>query len=158
GRVALGVGALSVTVAAAIGLTLGVLLRSLPTSQQRVGAVVDRALVTLTAFPGLLVALAVVAALHPGFTSLVVSFTLTQVPTFMRVGMTLARARTRESGAPSSVGRGPFNPNALGLLLAQVPLSMALVIVGESTLSWLGLGMRPPSFDWGLMMSDALGR
>jgi peptide/nickel transport system permease protein len=46
--------------------------------------------------------------------------------------------------------------DALGALLGQVPISVALVILGESTLGFLGLGIRPPTPEWGGMIADGL--
>jgi peptide/nickel transport system permease protein len=169
GRVSLAIGALAVVVAGVAGLALGALLGLIPSERQRIGAVLDGTLTALTAFPALVFAFALVVALKPSFTSLVVAFTITQLPAFARLGLTLMRARGQNAADPSLAARGQSNVRAPGSLLAQASISMALVIVGASAVTFFGdpftagmttpgfLGVPQPLFDWGSMISEGRG-
>jgi len=166
GRVSLGIGTFAVVAAGVSGLALGALVGLIPSARRRSGAMVDGLLMALTAFPALVLALALAVALHPGFTSLVVAFALAQVPAFMRLGLAAMRSRRRDTTDPSLTARGPSHSKVLGLVLAQASTSMALVILGASALTFFGffqgleldpplfLGVHPPLFDWGLLISD----
>ncbi len=170
GRVSLAIGALAVVVAAVGGLALGALLGLLPRARRRTGAMVDGALTALTAFPTLFLALGLADLLHPSFTSLVAAFAILQVPTFARLGLTLMHGRGRDTADRSPVSRRQSTPKVIGLLLAQASISMAIVLVGVSALTYffgiflgpevpppLFLGVHPPLFDWGALIGDAQG-
>ena len=158
-RVALLVGVLSVAIALAGGLLLG-------TAAGFAGGWLDtvlmRAIDILLAFPYLLLALAIVAALGPGALNTTVAVGIWGVPAVTRIvrGAVLALRETeyvaaaRALGAPApALLRRHVLPNILPGLIVYATLFMANAILLEAALSFLGLGVQPPTASWGLMVS-----
>ncbi len=154
-------------VAIAIGLVGGAPLGIL---SGYYGRWLDEALMRLMdalfAFPAILLALALVAALGPGYRSAMLAIGLVTVPVFAR----LARASTlslKETGfveAARAVGSSDFRilryhilPNGLAPLIVQATVSFASAILAEASLSYLGLGTQPPLPSWGKMLEEARG-
>ncbi len=121
---------------------------------------------SLLALPGILLAIAVVASLGPGFWNLVIALSLGGWIGFAR----LARAQTlqvkelefieaaRALGASHS--RILFRhllPNILPPVLVQASIAMAGAVLAEASLSFLGLGVPPPTPSWGSMLNSARG-
>lgn len=159
-RITLYIVLLVTVIVAAIGLAIGTLAGYF-------GGVIDVALMRLTdiflAFPGLVLALAFVAALGPGLENAVIAISLTHWPGFAR----LARAETlivrssdyiaasRLQGASSA--RIIFRhvvPMCMPSVVVRATLSMAGVILTAAGLGFLGLGAQPPSPEWGAMLSS----
>jgi ABC-type dipeptide/oligopeptide/nickel transport system permease subunit len=158
-RVALLVGVLSVVIALAGGLALG-------TTAGFVGGWLDalmmRAIDILLAFPYLLLALAIVAALGPGALNTTIAVGIWGVPAVTRIvrGSVLALRETEYVGAARALGapalallRRHILPNVLPGLIVYATLFMANAILLEAALSFLGLGVQPPTASWGLMVS-----
>jgi len=158
-RVALLVGALSVAIALGGGLILG-------TASGFAGGWLDtllmRAIDILLAFPYLLLALAIVAALGPGALNTTLAVGIWGVPAVTRIvrGSVLALRETEYVTAARSLGAaGPavlrrhVLPNILPGLVVYATLFMANAILLEAALSFLGLGVQPPTASWGLMVS-----
>ena len=114
------------------------------------------------AFPGLLLAILAVAVFGPGLSAPVVALSIAYVPYVARV----TRASTlRERNLPyvealEAVGFRPFPicvrhiiPNISGLVIAQVTLGFGYAMVDLAAISYLGLGVQPPTSDWGLMVA-----
>lgn len=119
---------------------------------------------TLLAFPALILLLAITATFTPSLTTLTVSLAIVVVPTFIR----LARANTiRWSArdfvrAADNMGASPLRimfreilPNLIPSVAAYLPVVVATLIVAEGSLSFLGLGIPPPTPSWGGMINDA---
>jgi peptide/nickel transport system permease protein len=123
------------------------------------GRVVDLQL----AFPLVLLALALVALLGPSAVNVVIVFVLTGWPIFARTvrasTLTLRdrafidAARTVGAGHPRIMFRHIL-PNAVGTLIVVATFELAKVLIYESSLSFLGLGVQPPTPTWGNMMAD----
>ena len=158
-RVALLVGVLSALIAVAGGLLLG-------TVAGFVGgwldAVLMRGVEILLAFPYLLLALAIVAALGTGALNTTIAVGIWGVPTVTRIvrGSVLALRETEYVGAARALGapvtallRRHILPNILPSLIVYATLFMANAILLEAALSFLGLGVQPPTASWGLMVS-----
>jgi len=158
-RVALLVGVLSALIAVAGGLLLG-------TAAGFVGgwldAVLMRGVEILLAFPYLLLALAIVAALGTGALNTTIAVGIWGVPTVTRIvrGSVLALRETEYVGAARALGapvtallRRHILPNILPSLIVYATLFMANAILLEAALSFLGLGVQPPTASWGLMVS-----
>ena len=158
-RVALLVGVLSVLIALAGGLVLG-------TAAGFTGGWLDalmmRAVDILLAFPYLLLALAIVAALGPGALNTTIAVGIWGVPAVTRIvrGSVLALRETEYVGAARALGapapallRRHILPNVLPGLIVYATLFMANAILLEAALSFLGLGVQPPTASWGLMVS-----
>jgi peptide/nickel transport system permease protein len=158
-RVALLVGVLSVMIALVGGLVLG-------TAAGFTGGWLDalmmRAVDILLAFPYLLLALAIVAALGPGALNTTIAVGIWGVPAVTRIvrGSVLALRETEYVGAARALGapapallRRHILPNVLPGLIVYATLFMANAILLEAALSFLGLGVQPPTASWGLMVS-----
>jgi peptide/nickel transport system permease protein len=158
-RVALLVGVLSALIAVAGGLLLG-------TVAGFVGgwldAVLMRGIEILLAFPYLLLALAIVAALGTGALNTTIAVGIWGVPAVTRIvrGSVLALRETEYVGAARALGapvtallRRHILPNIVPSLIVYATLFMANAILLEAALSFLGLGVQPPTASWGLMVS-----
>ncbi len=132
------------------------------------GGIADTILMRVTdvflAFPRLILALAFVAAIHPGVTSAVIAIALTTWPPYAR----LARAETltirsadfiaavRLTGASSGrIVLRHIAPLCLGSLIVRVTLDMSAIILFAASLGFLGMGAQPPSPEWGTMIATA---
>jgi peptide/nickel transport system permease protein len=158
-RVALLVGLVSVTIAVALGLVLG-------TVAGFVGGWVDTAIMRgveiLLAFPYLLLAIAIVAALGPGVLNTTLAVGIWGAPAVTRIvrGSVLSLRETEYVGAARALGAPTravlgrhILPNLLPGLIVYATLFMANAILLEAALSFLGLGVQPPTASWGLMVS-----
>ena len=116
------------------------------------------------AFPAVLSAIMIGALLGAGPTAGVLAIATFNVPVFVRVSRAAALGiwATDYVGAARAVGRRPgaialteVLPNMAGVLIVQVTIQLALAILTEAGLSYLGLGVRPPNPSWGRMLADA---
>jgi len=159
GRISLGVGLGATSLAATIGLPLGLIGGYFG---GRFDSIIMRAMDGLLAFPALLLALTAVAVLGPSVRNIILAIGLVSVPIFAR----LVRASTlvfkqrdfveavRAMGA--SDGRIlllTILPNCLPPLTVQFTLTFATAVLTEAGLSFLGLGVRPPAPSWGMMLN-----
>jgi peptide/nickel transport system permease protein len=158
-RVALLVGLLSAAIAVAGGLLLGTLAGF---AGGWLDAVLMRAVEILLAFPYLLLALAIVAALGPGALNTTIAVGVWGVPAVTRIvrGSVLSLRETEYVGAARALGASVFAllrrhilPNIAPGLIVYATLFMANAILLEAALSFLGLGVQPPTASWGLMVS-----
>ncbi len=158
-RVALLVGVLSVLIALAGGVLLGTLAGY---AGGWLDAVMMRGIEILLAFPYLLLALAIVAAMGPGVLNTTIAVGIWGVPAVTRIvrGSVLVLRETKYVGAARALGaaapallRRHILPNILPGLVVYATLFMANAILLEAALSFLGLGVQPPTASWGLMVS-----
>jgi ABC-type dipeptide/oligopeptide/nickel transport system permease subunit len=158
-RVALLVGLLSAAIAVIGGLVLGTLAGF---TGGWLDAVMMRGIEILLAFPYLLLALAIVAALGPGALNTTMAVGIWGVPAVTRIvrGSVLALRETEYVGAARALGapatallRRHILPNIVPGLIVYATLFMANAILLEAALSFLGLGVQPPTASWGLMVS-----
>jgi peptide/nickel transport system permease protein len=162
-RVSLIAGVASVTIAASAGCLLGLLAGywSGP-----VDDVVMRVMDAVLSFPALVLALALGAVLGAGLGSVLIALGVVYAPTFARLmrGQVLT-IRTREYvqaarllGAPDwRILQRHVLPNAAMPIVVQASLSVAFAILAEASLSFLGLGVRPPEPTWGGMINAGRG-
>ncbi|MBV9543760.1 MAG: ABC transporter permease [Chloroflexi bacterium] len=129
-----------------------------------IGAIVMRFTDAMLAFPTLLLALAIMATLGAGLSNVMIAVGLSSMPRFTRLmHAEVLSIRSREFVvAARAVGAPTFwilfrhiLPNALSSVLVLATLSISTAILAEATLSFLGLGPRPPTATWGSMISDA---
>ncbi|MGA3487630.1 ABC transporter permease [Micromonosporaceae bacterium DT55] len=162
-RVSLQVGAVSVGIALAVGLTLGLLAGYY---RGWVDTVLMRCMDVLFAFPVLLLAVAIVAVLGPGLLTAMVAIGVVYTPIFARVtraGVLSVREQVFVRAAVSigtsdlRIMRRHILPNIAAPLIVQTSLSLAFAILSEAALSFLGLGIQPPAPAWGRMLFDARG-
>jgi ABC-type dipeptide/oligopeptide/nickel transport system permease subunit len=160
-RIAMTVSFGSVLVSAVIGVILGVL------AGYSEGSKLDYAIILIfdvvKSFPQLILALAIVAVLGPSLFNLITALAVTSFPFYGRI----ARAQTlslKESDfvkAARAMGlaksRMVFRhiiPNILTPIVVCVGMDMATMIVYEAGLSFLGLGVKPPTASWGIMLRN----
>jgi len=158
-RVALLVGVLSTTIAVALGLLLGT---AAGFAGGWLDAVIMRGVEMLLAFPYLLLAIAIVAVLGPGTLNTTIAVGIWGVPAVTRIvrGSVLTLRETEYVGAARALGapalsllRRHILPNVLPGLIVYGTLFMANAILLEAALSFLGLGVQPPTASWGLMVA-----
>ncbi len=125
---------------------------------------VMRLMDVLMAFPGIFLALAIIAALGTGLANVVIATAVYLVPQFARVvRASILSLREKEFvEAARALGEGDLAivtryllPNSLAPIIVQTSLRMATVLLTASGLSFLGLGVQPPSPEWGAMLSNA---
>jgi peptide/nickel transport system permease protein len=160
-RYSLVIGLGAIAVGALTGVPLGMLA-----GYQRgwLDQVVTRVIDVFLAFPGIILALVIVAILGPGLSSLVLAVGLRSFPIFARVARaeTLALrereyvqgARALGSRAARVLGRHVF-PNLASALMVIATLQMATAILIGATLTFLGVGISPELPEWGAMMNAA---
>jgi peptide/nickel transport system permease protein len=151
----------SVTAAAVIGSILGI---SAGFFRGWVDQIVSRFIDILFAFPAILLALAVVSALGSGWQNTAIAIAVVYTPIFTRVSraptLTVGGAEyikaQRVLGTPlPRILLRHVLPNVSAPIVVQVTLALSWAILTESSLSFLGLGTRPPTPSLGLMVSDA---
>lgn len=160
GRVSLLVGVTTVAVSLALGLAIGSVSGYMGGwTDQLLMRIVD----VLLAFPGILLAIAFTAVLGPGLDHVILALCLIGWTGYARLvrGEILALKETEFvqaaralGGSPARIVRLHLLPNLLLPLLIQATFGMAAAIVAEGSLSFLGLGVEPPSPSWGSMLND----
>lgn len=129
-----------------------------------VDMVTQRLVDILMAFPGILLAIVVVAVLGPGLWNAMLAVGISFVPTYVRVvRSSVLEIRTREYvEAARAVGTGNLKilwrhvlPNCLAPIIVLSTLQMASAILWASGLGYLGLGAQPPTPEWGTMLGRA---
>ncbi len=159
-RVSLSVGALAVAMSCAIGVALGLLAGYVGRWTDNV---ISGAVDLMLAFPFILLALAIVAVLGPSFVNLVIALGVTRWPIYTRV-VRAETLRLRELDfvvAARALGMtnlrmvlGHILPNLINAIVVLASLEIARMIILESSLSFLGLGVQPPTASWGSMLSE----
>jgi peptide/nickel transport system permease protein len=160
-RVSLEVGVITTAIAAFLGVGIGLMAGYF-------GGIIDTVLGRFTdavlAFPYVILALALAEAFGPSMTIILIVITFFSWAGIARIvrGQTLAIKEREYIEAARSIGAGPFRimfidilPNLLAPVLVVATLYIPNAIVFESTLSFLGLGIQPPTPSWGNMLADA---
>ncbi|AOO80156.1 ABC transporter permease [Bosea vaviloviae] len=160
GRVSLAVGLISAFAGGFIGTIMGLVSGW---SGGWVDALLMRLCDVLFAFPGLLLAIAVVALLGPGVGNVIWAVAVFSVPVFARLvrGSTLVLKQTQYVQAARSIGVSRFRlilhhilPGALPAVIVYMSLRIGSAILVGAALSFIGLGAQPPSSEWGAMLAD----
>ena len=152
-------------IAVGIGLSFGVGLGLVAAAKK---AWVEELIMRMSdftfAFPAVLSAIMLAAAVGPGMVTSITAIGIFQIPTFVRVTRASANAIwSREFVlAARASGKGAFRittehvlPNILSVLIVQATIGFALAILAEAALSYLGLGTQPPQPSWGRMLNEA---
>ncbi|MFD4574450.1 dipeptide/oligopeptide/nickel ABC transporter permease/ATP-binding protein [Streptomyces sp. NPDC058417] len=152
--------------ATALSVVVGVLVGGLSVLlPRRPREIVLRCLDTCVAFPPLILALVIAAILGPGTTSAVVAIGVAGIPSFARLTSTMsASVVTRDFVVTARLLAVPWPamfrrhvlPNIGGPLLMVVTSSFALTLLEISSLSFIGLGVQSPQFDYGRVLNEAL--
>jgi ABC-type dipeptide/oligopeptide/nickel transport system permease subunit len=158
-RLSLVVGVLATAVGAVTGILLGLLAGYFP----RLDAPVMRAMEVLLAFPSILLAIAIVAALGPSLVNVMIAVGLRSIPSFARLtrSMVLSLKELEFVQGVHALGAGHGRvlfrhilPNSVSPLLVFSSMQVATSILLAAILSFLGLGVQPPTPEWGKMVSD----
>ena len=160
-RTSLGVALASVTIGVAAGVPLGLVAAAQ-------GGLADETLARtgdlVFAFPSLLLAVLLSAALGPGALTAIVAIGVFNVPVFARLvrGKALSLMTRDFVLAARVAGRSRFAiarehllPNVATLVVVQATIQLSLAIVAEAGLSYVGLGVQPPAASWGRMLNEA---
>ena len=160
-RISFAVGLVAVSLAFLVGVPLGTLAGYFG---GRVDSVIMRSMDVLLAFPSILLAIAVVAVFGVSLTNAMLAVGVVTIPIFCRLSrasvLTVKEreyvAAARAQGASHKRLMGLYIlPNCLEPLLVQATLSMGTSVLDAAGLSFLGLGARPPTPEWGTMLGDA---
>jgi len=160
GRISLTVGFVSVALGGMAGVALGLISGFFGGF---LDSLIMRVMDVLLAFPGILLAIGVVALLGPGITNVIYAIAVFSVPVFARLvrGSTLALKQTLYVQAARSIGvRAPLLmlrhilPGTLPSVIVYVSLRVGTSILTAAALSFIGLGAPPPSPEWGAMLSE----
>ena len=128
--------------------------------------VIQRGADIIMSFPSLLLALIVLYTLGPSITNLVIVLAITRMPVYLRTAraevlelrerMFVSAARAMGAGSARIILRH-IAPLVLPTLITISAIDFATVILAESALSFLGLGIQPPEFTWGAMVANGRG-
>jgi len=158
-RISLSVAFLSVILSGCVGILLGMIAgyaRGWPET------VIMRVVDIFLSIPAILLAIITVAVLGPGFVNVVLVLALTRWPRYARVayGQTLAVANMPYVRLARSMGAGTLRilllhilPNIIAPLAVVATLEFGLMVLFEAGLSFLGMGVQPPTASWGAMLS-----
>lgn len=158
-RVSLTAGLLASLISVAAGVLIGLVSGSIG---GRVDGLIMRGIDVLMAFPGILLAIALVAALGPGLHNAMVAVGLVGIPLFARVVRAEALSLRRREFVLSAVAIGVspagilfrhILPNLVGTITVTASLDLGNKILATASLSFLGLGTQPPVPDWGNMLA-----
>ncbi len=159
-RLSMGVGFAAVFFGAFFGIIFGLVAGYYG---KWVDSIIMRMMDVMLAFPGILLALAIISALGPSLINVTIAVGAFSVPLFARIvrGSTLEVKRLEYIDAIRSLGANDLTiifkhilPNILSPIIVQGTLRLATAILSAAGLSFLGLGAQPPSPEWGTMLSN----
>jgi ABC-type dipeptide/oligopeptide/nickel transport system permease subunit len=158
-RLSLLVGVIATGIGASAGILSGLLAGYFP----RVESLVMRTMDVLLAFPSILLAIAIVAALGPSLPNVMIAVGVRSIPSFARLtrSMVLGIKELEFVQGAEALGAGHprilfrhILPNGISPLLVFSSMQVATAILLAAILSFLGLGVQPPTPEWGKMVSD----
>jgi peptide/nickel transport system permease protein len=159
-RLDLGIAVTSVALAFGVG-TLGGLCAGYfgGLTDRIIGRIVD----TIMAFPLFVLAMGIVAALGNTLANIIYATAIINLPIYARLARTEANVR-REAGfveaarlcgnSEARIVLGQILPNIMPLMMVQVSLTLGYAILNAAGLSFIGLGVRPPTAEWGIMVAE----
>ncbi|HLV57300.1 MAG TPA: ABC transporter permease [Natronosporangium sp.] len=159
-RVSVAVGVLSVVLSLLVGVPLGLLAGF----YRVLDPVISRLTDTMLAFPFLVLAVGLAAILGPSQTTATIALGVGGVPLIIRVArsetlrlreLDFVAAAVADGASDVAVLGRHILPNAVNALIVQATVSVPAAVIGESVLSFLGLGVRPPTPSLGVMISSA---
>ena len=160
-RVSLTAGFVSVAVGAVIGTLLGLVAGYYEGWPERI---IMRICDVLFAFPGILLAIGIVAILGGGMTNVIIAVSIFSIPTFARLvrGNTLALKHLTFIEAARSIGAADRTiiarhifPGTIATVVVYFSLRIGTSIITAASLSFIGMGAQPPTPEWGAMLNEA---
>lgn len=162
-RISLGIGLLAVAISCVIGIIIGAIAGFY-------GSVTDNILMRLVdimlAIPSILLMMAIVTALGNGELNLTIAIAISSVPGYARIvrASVMTEKEKEYIEAARSVGTSDLKiimrhilPNCMAPIIVQATMSIATAILSIASLSFVGLGISPPTPEWGSMLNDAQG-
>ena len=159
-RISMGIGLISVGISLAVGLPLGAAAGYYGGGTEQV---IMRVMDMVLAFPALVLAMAIAASVGRGLGSAMVAVGLVGVPDFARLmhAQTLSLRQKEYVEAAHAIGAGDavtilrhIVPNALSPIVVRATLGLGFAVLTAASLSFLGLGVKPPEAEWGAMVAD----
>lgn len=160
-RLSLVIGVIAVAIGAAVGVPVGAVSGYLG---GRVDLFTQRAIDVMLAFPGILLAIVLVAILGVGLVQVMVAVGIVSIPVYARLvrGQVLSLREQEFVDAARALGATNTRilwrhvlPNTLAVIIVQSTLQVASAILSAAALGFLGLGAQPPAAEWGSMLSNA---
>ena len=157
--ISLFIGIISVLIGVGIGVPIGAISGFLGGTTD---ILIQRVIDTLLAFPGILLAIVLVATFGTGLTNVMIAVGVASIPIYARIvrGSVLQVKNREFVEAAIALGRGRMPtlfkhviPNVMAPIIVQSSLQMAVAILFAAGLGFLGLGARPPQPEWGLMLA-----
>lgn len=158
-RLSLGMGVLAITITAAIGIVIG-------TISGFFGGIIDQIIMRIMdmvlAFPTLILAMALAAALGPNLQNAILAIAIVKIPVYVRLARSETLVLREKLFVKSAIifGIHPLRiiakhivPNAISPVIIQATLDIGDTILMIATLGFLGLGAQPPTPEWGAMIS-----
>ncbi len=160
-RASLAAGVISVGIAIALGVPLGLVAGYGP---NWLDLIISRVTDAMLACPFLILAIALAAFLGPSLTNAMIAIGITATPIFVRLtrGQVLSIRAEDYIESARAIGNPRWRialkhilPNVFPQLLVQITLTIATAVIAEASLSFLGLGQQPPAPSWGSMLNSA---
>lgn len=160
-RLSLLIGLSSVVISLIPGILLGLLAGFSP---NRAGPLIMRLMDIMLALPSLLLAVAIVAILGPGLINTVIAIAIVSLPAYVRLTRAAVMTELNRDYVTASrlAGAGTLRlmfvcvlPNCMAPLIVQATLSFSSAILDAAALGFLGLGVQPPTPEWGTMLASA---
>ena len=160
-RVSMMVASGAVVLALVFGVTLGAVSGF---AGGKVDSVIMRVMDAIIAFPGRLLAIALVAAMGASIGALWFALAFSSMPQYARLvrGSVLSQKEREYVEAARAIGESPGStlfryvlPNSMTPVLVRIPLNLGQAIIAEAGLSFLGLGLVPPTISWGQMLNSS---
>ncbi len=157
-RISLSVGFAAVFLGLIVGVSLGLAAGFYPKADNIIMRLMD----IMLAFPGVLLALSIIAVLGPGLINVIIAISIWSIPTFTRIvrGQVLSLKENEYVMASRALGAKDVRimfkhilPNCFGPIIVYATLRLASSILSAAALSFLGLGAQPPLPEWGAMVS-----
>lgn len=162
-RIDLYIALVSTVFAMGLGVPLGVLATGSSRFGELAGELMLRAMDVIQAFPVFILALALVAGFGPSAFNVIIALTILQFPVFLRLtrgaALTVRRRTFVEAAQIGGAGTGAVMfrhvlPNSIGPAFVGASVAVAQAILITAGLSFVGAGIRPPTPEWGAMISD----
>ncbi|CCG19822.1 ABC transporter permease protein [Taylorella asinigenitalis 14/45] len=160
-RISLAAGFVSVALGMVVGTILGLLAGYY---EGWIDRIVMRLSDVLLAFPGILLAIGVIAVLGPSMINVIIAVAVFSVPTFARLvrGNTLSLKNMTYVEAAKSIGASDFTilfkhilPGTISPIVIYATMRIGTSIITAASLSFIGMGAQPPTPEWGAMLNEA---
>lgn len=160
-RISLFISSVSVGLAALVGVALGIISAWYRWTRAPIMRLMD----VLLAFPGIVIALTIIAILGRGLENMIVAIAIYQVPQFARLAHGLALSEQEKTYVEAAVAGGESDgailtsyvlPNIIAPIIVQISLLIPGAIMTAAGLSFIGLGVAPPTAEWGAMLQLSL--